>query len=133
SSNTLNKAHSSSSNNSETEAHNTTTSTAATLVASKSDSSNSSDVYSDHVTNNIQGALSIGSAEAQNIAVDGSTLTATNNSSINLSGTAEQNATAINLVNAASSMVANGVNIARTTGMNATPTLTQSNSISQSH
>jgi len=30
-------------------------------------------------------------------------------------------------------MVANGVNIARTTNMNSTPTLNQVNSISQSH
>ena len=80
------------------------------MVASKSHSSNSSDVSSDHVTNDIQGAVSFDSAAAQNIAVDGSTLTATNTSSIDLSGTAEQNATAINLVNAAGSMVANGVN-----------------------
>jgi hypothetical protein len=103
------------------------------LVASKSHSSNSSDVSSDHVTNDIQGAVSFDSAAAQNIAVDGSTLTATNTSSIDLSGTAEQNATAINLVNAAGSMVANGVNIARTTNMNSTPTLNQVNMISQSH
>jgi hypothetical protein len=65
--------------------------------------------------------------------VDGSTVVATNTSSIDLAGSALQNAAAINLVNAAGSMVANGVNIARTTNMNSTPTLNQVNSISQSH
>jgi hypothetical protein len=42
-----------------------------------------------------------------------------------------QNATALNIVNAAGGLVANGVNIGRTTNMNSTPTLTQVNSISQ--
>jgi hypothetical protein len=65
--------------------------------------------------------------------VDGSKVTATQTSSIDLSGSAQQNVAAINLVNAAGSMVANGVNIARTTNMNSTPTLNQVNSISQSH
>jgi len=63
--------------------------------------------------------------------VDGSTLTAMNSYSVILAGTAEQNAKGINLVNAAGSLVANGVNIARTTNMNSTPTLNQVNSISQ--
>jgi hypothetical protein len=65
--------------------------------------------------------------------VDGSTVTTTNTYSVTLAGTAEQNAKGINLVNAAGSMVANGVNIARTTNMNSTPTLTQVNNISQIH
>jgi hypothetical protein len=63
--------------------------------------------------------------------VDGSHITATNSYSVTLAGTAEENAKALNIVNAAGGMVANGVNIARTTNMNATPTLTQTNSISQ--
>jgi hypothetical protein len=58
---------------------------------------------------------------------------ASSSSSIDLSGTAQQNVAAINLVNAAGSMVANGVNIAHTTNMNSTPTLNQMNVISQSH
>jgi hypothetical protein len=80
----------------------------------------------------VQGAVSFDSASAQNVAVDGSTITATNTYSLTLAGTAEQNATAMNIVNAAGGMVANGVNVARTSNMNSTPTLTQSNSISQS-
>jgi hypothetical protein len=42
-----------------------------------------------------------------------------------------QNASALNIVNAAGGMVANGLNIARTTALTSTPTLTQTNSISQ--
>jgi len=63
--------------------------------------------------------------------VDGSTVTATNTYSVILAGTALQNAQAINIVNAAGGMVANGVNVARTSNMNSTPTLTQTNNISQ--
>jgi hypothetical protein len=63
--------------------------------------------------------------------VDGSTVTATNNYSVTLAGSAMQNATAMNIVNAAGGMVANGVNVARTSNMNSTPSLSQSNSIVQ--
>ena len=55
----------------------------------------------------------------------------TNNYSVTLAGSAEQNATALNIVNSAGGMVANGVNIAHSTNLNAMPTLTQINSISQ--
>ncbi|GAC1422419.1 MAG: hypothetical protein NVSMB62_18080 [Acidobacteriaceae bacterium] len=81
----------------------------------------------------MNGATSFNSASAQNIAVDGSKITDTESAMVSLSGAAEQNARAINLVNAAGSMVANGVNIARTTNLNSTPTLSQVNSISQVH
>jgi hypothetical protein len=67
----------------------------------------------------------------KNIAVDGSTVTATNTYTVNLSGSAMQNAKAINIVNAAGGMVANGVNVARTANMNSAPTILQSNSVSQ--
>jgi hypothetical protein len=63
--------------------------------------------------------------------VDGSTVTATNNYSVVLAGTAEQNASALNLVNAAGGMVANGVNVARSSNVITGTTLTQSNSITQ--
>jgi hypothetical protein len=85
-----------------------------------------------NVTKDIQGAVTIGSIDAQNIAVDGSSVSATNNYSVTLAGTAMQNASALNIVNAAGGMVANGINIGRTTNMNSTPTLTQLNNISQS-
>jgi hypothetical protein len=85
------------------------------------------------VTSNIEGAVALNDATATNIAVDGSTISDTNTYSISLAGSAEANAKAINIVNAAGGMVANGVNVAHSTGMNPVPTLTQVNSISQSH
>lgn len=97
----------------------------------QSDTSSSNSVKNSHIVNTVQGATEIASAAGENIAVDGSKITTAKSSSINLSGAAQQNASAINLVNAAGSMVANGVNIARTANMNATPTLNQMNSISQ--
>ena len=81
----------------------------------------------------VEGATSIGPVTAENIAVDGSTLTATNNYSVDLSGSAEQNAKALDIVNAAGSMVSNGVNIARTTNISSSPVLNQVNTISQHH
>jgi len=86
---------------------------------------------SDHTVYDVQGAVSLDSASAQNIAVDGSTVTSNNTYSVSLAGTAEQNASALNLVNAAGGLVSNGVNVARTSNMNTTPTLTQTNSITQ--
>jgi hypothetical protein len=71
------------------------------------------------------------SATAKNIAVDGSTITDTNSYSVILAGAAQQNATALNIVNAAGGMVANGLNIAHTTNLTTMPILTQTNSISQ--
>ena len=56
----------------------------------------------------------------------------TNDTDSPLAGAAEQNATALNLVNAAGGMVANGLNIAHTTNITTTPTLSQVNVISQS-
>jgi ATP-dependent protease ClpP protease subunit len=104
----------------------------ASLAIDKSDSSSDHSVNSLALTHDVQGAVSIGSIDAQNIAVDGSSVSATNNYSVTLAGTAEENAKALNIVNSAGGMVANGVNIAHTANMNAMPTLTQVNSISQS-
>ena len=79
------------------------------------------------------GPTTIGSASAQNIAVDGSTITTNNTSSLSLAGSAESSAAGVNIVNAVGSMVANGVNIGFTSNMNAMPTLSQSNTIVQTH
>jgi hypothetical protein len=65
--------------------------------------------------------------------VDGSSVSTTTNYSVTLAGSAEENATGLNIVNAAGGMVGNAINIAHSTNVNAIPTLTQSNSISQSH
>jgi hypothetical protein len=67
----------------------------------------------------------------KNIAVDGSTVTATNTYTVDISGSAMQNAKAINIVNAAGGMVANGINVARITNVGTSPTLIQSNTVSQ--
>jgi ATP-dependent protease ClpP protease subunit len=83
------------------------------------------------VVKNVQGAVNFDDATAKNIAVDGSTISDTNNYSVILAGAAEQNATALNIVNSAGGMVSNGLNIAHSTNINAMPTLTQVNSISQ--
>jgi hypothetical protein len=106
-------------------------STAKTLATTNSKSNSEHSVKSYHKTYDVQGAVSFDSASAQNVAVDGSTVTATNNYSVTLAGSAMQNASAINIVNAAGGMVANGVNVSRTTNMMSTPILTQTNSISQ--
>jgi hypothetical protein len=91
----------------------------------------STSVKNTSVVKDVQGAVSFNSASAKNVAVDGSTITDTNNYSMILAGAAEQNATALNIVNAAGGMVANGLNIAHTTNLTTMPTLTQTNSISQ--
>jgi hypothetical protein len=112
-------------------ASNSATSLVASLVTSKSDSSSSTAVKNSAVVKNVQGAVGLDSATATNIAVDGSTVNATNNYSVTLAGSAEQNATALNIVNSAGGMIANGLNIAHSSNMNAMPTLNQVNSISQ--
>ena len=80
----------------------------------------------------VEGATSLAGASAQYIAVDGSSVDVTKNYSVTLAGSAEQNATALNIVNAAGSMVANGLNVTHATS-NLVTALTQVNSISQSH
>lgn len=120
---------SSTTTSSDTDTH--ATSTNSTLNTSDTKSSSKHVVKSYHKTNNVQGAVSFDSASAQNIAVDGSKIDATNTYSVTLAGTAEQNATALNIVNAAGGMVANGVNVARTSNLIGTPMLTQTNTISQ--
>lgn len=70
-------------------------------------------------------------ATATNIAVDSAKTSTSTNYSVDLAGTAEQNATALNIVNSAGGMVSNGLNIAHSVNMNAIPALNQVNSISQ--
>jgi hypothetical protein len=68
---------------------------------------------------------------ATNVASDSASIDVTTKYSVDLAGTAEQNAQALNIVNAAGGMVANGVNIAHSSNVNATPTLNQFNISSQ--
>jgi hypothetical protein len=69
---------------------------------------------------------------ATNIAADGSSVDTASSNSVDLAGSAEQNAAALNIVNAAGGLVSNGVNIAHSSNMNAIPTLNQVNVTSQS-
>jgi hypothetical protein len=85
------------------------------------------------VVKNVEGAVTLDGAAATNIAVDGSTITNNSTYNVTLAGSAEENAKALNIVNAAGGMIANGLNIAHSSNMNAMPTLTQVNTISQSH
>ena len=109
------------------------TSLATTLATTASDMKSFTSAKTKSVTKDIQGAVAVDDADATNIAVDGSTISDTNTYSVSLAGSAEANAKAINIVNAAGGMVANGVNVAHSTGMNPVPTLSQVNSITQSH
>jgi hypothetical protein len=70
-------------------------------------------------------------ATATNIAAANATINTNTNNSVALSGAAEQNASALNIVNSAGGMVANGVNIARSANMNSMPTLNQVNFTTQ--
>jgi len=108
------------------------TSLVASLAATKSDTSSSTAVKSFAKTDDVEGALSIGDATATNIAVDNSSVSTNNTYSVTLAGSVEANASGLNIVNAAGGLVAGGVNVARSTMGSAIPTLTQSNSISQS-
>jgi uncharacterized protein YsxB (DUF464 family) len=71
--------------------------------------------------------MAIGNA----IALDGSTATSKTEESIELDGSAESNAKAVNIVNAAGSLVANGVNVAATSTAG-NVTFAQTNVITQS-
>lgn len=71
-------------------------------------------------------------ATATNIAAAGSSVSTTSNYSVELAGSAEQNASALNILNAAGGLVSNGINIAHSSNINAIPTLNQVNVISQS-
>jgi hypothetical protein len=102
-----------------------------TVSSDKSRTHSSHSVKSLDLTFDKQGAVAFDSASGKYVAVDGSTVTATNNYTVTLAGSALQNAQALNIVNAAGGMVANGVNVARTSNMNSAPTIMQSNSINQ--
>jgi len=94
-----------------------------------SSESSSQDTYSQTVL----APIAIQDAKAQNIVVDGSTLTSDNAYTVFLSGTSEANAKALNLVNAAGSLITNAVNVARTPTVGPAISLNQTNLIVQQH
>ena len=71
---------------------------------SNSDSYFNHTVQSLDLTNDKQGAVAFDSASGKYVAVDGSTVTVTNTYTVALADTAQQNAQAINIVNASSAM-----------------------------
>jgi len=104
---------------------------AASVSKAKSNEYSNHTVESLDLTYDKQGAVAFDSASGKYVAVDGSTVTASNIYTVALTDNALQNAQALNIVNAAGGMVANGVNIARTSNMNSAPTIYQTNSIYQ--
>lgn len=81
----------------------------------------------------VQAPFSIDNAKAQYIVADGSKLTTENVYTVFLNGTSEANAKALNLVNAAGSLISNAVNVARTPTVGPLLNLNQSNVIVQQH
>lgn len=78
-----------------------------------------------------RGEIEIDLATGNAIALDGSTATNKIDESVELSGSAEANAHAINIVNAAGSIVGNGVNVASSMNLSSVA-LAQTNVITQS-
>jgi hypothetical protein len=77
--------------------------------------------------------VSIHNAKAQYIVADGSKLSAANAYMVFLNGTSEDNAKALNLVNAAGSLITDAVNVARTPTVGPVLNLNQTNVIVQQH
>lgn len=102
-------------------------------VGSRTTTSSSEDDKQSSYSQVVQGPVSIDNANAQYIVADGSKLDVTNSYTVFLDGTAEQNAKAINLVNATASLITNAVNIARTPTAGPTLNLNQTNLIVQQH
>ena len=122
----------SSSSHTTTASNDFATSTSASHSLTASNDYAHSSTTSDTLALTYMGPTTIGAASGQNIAVDGSTINSTSAGSLSLAGSAESSASGVNIVNAVGSMVANGVNIGFTSNLNAMPTLTQTNIISQS-
>ncbi len=90
--------------------------------------------FSEKITETYRSPFELNDAQAEYIVVDDSSLTVNTNFTLALSGSAQSNASGMNVVNATGSAVANGINIARTSGLtnNGAMALQQSNVISHS-
>jgi len=75
--------------------------------------------------------FSLENAHAEHIVLDGSTLISSNSYDVALSGSAQSNARAVNLANAAGSVIANAVNVSRTPTVGPNLNLNQINNIVQ--
>lgn len=78
-----------------------------------------------------RGALAVDTLEAEYVVVDESTLTLNSLYSVTLSGSAQQGAMGLNVVNASGSLVSNAVNIAKTPTVGPALNLTQRNVVGQ--
>ncbi len=90
--------------------------------------------FTDNLTETYRSPFELSNAQAEYIVVDDSSLAVTTSFNLTLSGSAQSNVSAMNVVNASGSAVANGVNVARTSGLanGGAMALQQSNVISHS-
>ncbi len=88
----------------------------------------------DNSTNTYRSPFELNNAQAEYIVVDDSSLTVNTTFNLTLSGSAQNNANGMNIVNATGSAVANGVNVARTGQLSSSGALglSQTNVISHS-
>ena len=85
----------------------------------------------DSQTSQHRGALSVDTLEAEYVVVDESALTLNSLYSVTLSGSAQQGAMGLNVINASGSLVSNAVNVAKTPTVGPSLNLTQRNVIGQ--
>jgi len=90
--------------------------------------------FTDNLTERYRSPFALDNAQAEYIVVDDSSLAVNTTFNLTLSGSAQSNVKAMNVVNATGSAVANGINIARTSGLSngGAMDLKQSNVISHS-
>lgn len=90
--------------------------------------------YTNNITETYRSPFELNNAQAEYIVVDDSSLSVTTAFNLTLSGSAQSNVSAMNVVNASGSAVANGVNVARTSGLTngGAMSLQQTNVISHS-
>ena len=113
-------------------------STSETIDNSLNDTEVSSSVgesdYTNNITETYRSPFELNNAQAEYIVVDDSTLAVNTTFTLSLSGSAQSSLNAMNAVNATGSAVANGVNVARTSGLSngGAISLQQTNVISHS-
>jgi hypothetical protein len=90
--------------------------------------------FTESVTETYRSPFEVTNAQAEYIVVDDSSLTVDTSFTLSLSGSAQSSVQAMNVVNAAGSAVADGINIARTSGLGSegAMSLQQTNVISHS-
>lgn len=100
---------------------------------SRDSSSSSESSKQEDYSQTVHAPVSIQDAKAEYIVADESKLTAKNEYAVLLSGNSQENAKALNLVNAAGSLITNAVNVARTPTVGPVLNLNQTNVIVQQH